>query len=167
MTYKYALGLNKKPLIRLSGLGTRINTPYTRDLVRRLNLAAVTVLGNAAKVLPLDPAIKDVAVLNVGEAAEIRPFIKQLSEYTHPVEFQLGKDLPAAGRKALRDKLSGYKRILVCVTEHRLAAYQFFLCGVCSGRSGGVCVLYSRQATATDTSGHIGSRSGGIGVFFE
>ena len=78
LTYKYALGLNKKPLIRLSGLGTRINTPYTRDLIRRLNLAAVTVLGNATKVLPLDPAIKDVAVLNVGEAAEIRPFIKQL-----------------------------------------------------------------------------------------
>lgn len=95
-------------------------------MIRRLNLAAVTVLGNATKVLPLDPAIKDVAVLNVGEAAEIRPFIKQLSEYTHPVEFQLGKDLPAAGRKALRDKLSGYKRILVCVTEHRLAAYQSF-----------------------------------------
>ena len=38
----------------------------------------------------------------------------------------MGKDLPAAGRKALRDKLSGYKRILVCVTEHRLAAYQSF-----------------------------------------
>lgn len=36
LTYKYALGLNKKPMIRLSGLGTRINTPYTRDLIRRL-----------------------------------------------------------------------------------------------------------------------------------
>lgn len=126
LTYKYALGLNKKPMIRLSGLGTRINTPYTRDLIRRLNMAAITVLGNATEVLPLDPSIKDVAVLNVGAAAEIRPFIKQLSGYTRPVEFQLGKDLPAAGRKALRDKLSKYKRILVCVTEHRLAAYQSF-----------------------------------------
>lgn len=126
LTYKYALGLNKKPMIRLSGLGTRINTPYTRDLIRRLNMAAITVLGNATEVLPLDPSIKDVAVLNVGAAAEIRPFIKQLSGYTRPVEFQLGKDLPAAGRKALRDKLSKYKRILVCVTEHRLAAYQAF-----------------------------------------
>lgn len=126
LTYKYALGLNKKPMIRLSGLGTRINTPYTRDLIRRLNMAAITVLGNATEVLPLDPSIKDVAVLNVGAAAEIRPFIKQLSGYARPVEFQLGKDLPAAGRKALRDKLSKYKRILVCVTEHRLAAYQSF-----------------------------------------
>ena len=126
LTYKYALGLNKKPMIRLSGLGTRINTPYTRDLIRRLNMAAITVLGNATEVLPLDPSIKDVAVLNVGAAVEIRPFIKQLSGYTRPVEFQLGKDLPATGRKALRDKLSKYKRILVCVTEHRLAAYQSF-----------------------------------------
>lgn len=144
LTYKYALGLNKKPMIRLSGLGTRINTPYTRDLIRRLNMAAITVLGNATEVLPLDPSIKDVAVLNVGAAAEIRPFIKQLSGYTRPVEFQLGKDLPAAGRKALRDKLSKYKRILVCVTEHRLAALSVFLCGVCPGCPGGVRVLHSR-----------------------
>lgn len=126
LTYKYALGLDKKPMIRLSGLGTRINTPYTRDLIRRLNMAAVTVLGNKTEVLPLDPAIKEVAVLNVGAAEGIQPFIKQLSGYTHPVEFQLGKDLPEAGRKALREKLSKYKRILVCVTEHRLAAYQSF-----------------------------------------
>lgn len=126
LTYKYALGLNKKPMVRLSGLDMRINTPYTRDLIRRLNAAAITVLSNPTEVLPLDPDIKDVAVLNVGTAAEIQPFIKQLSEYTHPVEFRLEKDLSGAGRKALRDKLSKYKRILVCVTEQRLAAYQSF-----------------------------------------
>lgn len=126
LTYKYALGLNKKPYIRLSGLDTRINTPYTRDLIRRLNLAAITVLGDTKKVLPLDPAVKDVAVLNVGSAARIQPFVKQLSRYIHPVEFQLGKDLPAAERKALKDKLSKYKRILVCVTENTLTSYQSF-----------------------------------------
>lgn len=126
LTYKYALGLNKKPMIRLSGLGTRINTAHTRDLIRRLNMAAITVLGNATEVLPLDPAVKDVAVLNVGPVTEIQPFIKQLSEYTHPVEFQLGKELPETERKALKEKLSHYKRILVCVTEHRLAPYQSF-----------------------------------------
>jgi hypothetical protein len=109
-------------MVRLSGLDMRINTPYTRDLIRRLNAAAITVLSNPTEVLPLDPDIKDVAVLNVGTAAEIQPFIKQLSEYTHPVEFRLEKDLSGAGRKALRDKLSKYKRILVCVTEQRLAA---------------------------------------------
>lgn len=38
----------------------RINTPYTRDLIRRLNAAAITVLSNPTEVLPLDPDIKDV-----------------------------------------------------------------------------------------------------------
>lgn len=113
-------------MIRLSGLGTRINTPYTRDLIRRLTWLPLPCWAMQRKCCRWIPSIKDVAVLNVGAAAEIRPFIKQLSGYTRPVEFQLGKDLPAAGRKALRDKLSKYKRILVCVTEHRLAAYQSF-----------------------------------------
>ena len=47
LTYKYVLGLKKKPFVQLSGLGQRINTPQTRDLIRRLNLAAITVLNNA------------------------------------------------------------------------------------------------------------------------
>lgn len=126
LTFKYALGLDKKPFVRLSGLEERINTPGAQDLIRRLKAASITVLGNAAEVLPLDPAVEDVAVLNVGEAAGIQPFLKQLSGYTHPVEFRLGKELPEAERKALRGKLSKYKRILVCVTEQRLEAYQTF-----------------------------------------
>ncbi|WP_294591059.1 glycoside hydrolase family 3 N-terminal domain-containing protein [uncultured Bacteroides sp.] len=126
LTYKYALGLVKKPTIRLSGLGTRINTPETRKLIRRLKLAAITVLGNESKVLPLDPAIKEVAVLNVGDSKEIQPFLKELSQYTHPVEFQLGANLSESQGQQLRDSLAHYKRILVCVTEQRLAAYQSF-----------------------------------------
>ena len=53
LTYKYVLGLKKKPFVQLSGLGQRINTPQTRDLIRRLNLAAITVLNNENHVLPL------------------------------------------------------------------------------------------------------------------
>lgn len=126
LTYKYALGLAKKPTIRLSGLGTRINTPETRNLIRRLNLAAITVLGNESKVLPLDPAIKEVAVLNVGDSKEIQPFLKALSQYTRPVEFQLAANLSEPQCEQLRDTLAHYKRILVCVTEQRLASYQAF-----------------------------------------
>lgn len=126
LTYKYALGLAKKPNIRVSGLGTRINTAETRDLIRRLNLAAITVLGNESQVLPLDPAVKEVAVLNVGGAKEIQPFLKELSQYTRPVEFQLGANLSELQCQQLRDTLAQFKRILVCVTEQRLAPYQAF-----------------------------------------
>ena len=126
LKYKYALGLDKKPHVQLSGLGTRINAPKTHDLMRRLDLAAITVLGNRNEVLPLDPSIGEVAVLNVGEAQEIQPFLKELSQYTSPVEFRLGKNLPEAEGNRLKDALAGYKRILVCVTEHRLTPYQKF-----------------------------------------
>lgn len=102
LKYKYALGLEKKPRVQLSGLGTRINTPKTRDLMRRLNSAAITVLDNRDEVLPLDPSIGEVAVLNVGEAQEIQPFLKELSQYTRPVEFRLGKNLPEADGNRLR-----------------------------------------------------------------
>ena len=54
------------------------------------------MLDNRDEVLPLDPSIGEVAVLNVGEAQEIRPFLKELSQYTRPVEFHLGKNLPEA-----------------------------------------------------------------------
>lgn len=133
LTYKYALGLSKKPFVRLSGLGNRINTAHTRDLIRRLNQEAITVLRNKNNVLPLDADTREVAVLNVGDAKEVQPFLKELSGYINsagtkgsPTVFQLKKDLQPAARKLLRDSLSQYKRILVCVTEHRLAPYQPF-----------------------------------------
>ncbi len=71
--------------------------------MRRLNLAAITVLDNRDEVLPLDPSIGEVAVLNVGEAQEIQPFLKELSQYTRPVEFRLGKNLPEADGNRLRN----------------------------------------------------------------
>lgn len=137
LTYKYALGLSKKPFVRLSGLGNRINTAHTRDLIRRLNQAAITVLQNKDNMLPLDAGTREVAVLNVGDAKEIQPFLKELSGYIKastsdgmhnavPAVFQLKKELPEAARKQLRDSLSQYKRILVCVTDHRLIPYQAF-----------------------------------------
>ncbi len=130
LKYKYALGLEKKPHVQLSGLGTRINTPKTRDLMRRLNLAAITVLDNRDEVLPLDPSIGEVAVLNVGEAQEIRPFLKELSQYTRPVEFHLGKNLPEADGNRLRNALPKYKTYSGLCHRTPFDALSEFLCKV-------------------------------------
>ncbi len=82
------------------------------------------MLDNRDEVLPLDSSIGEVAVLNVGEAQE-NPAVQELSQYTRPVEFRLGKNLPEADE--LFEKCAAkYKRILVCVTEHRLTPYQNF-----------------------------------------
>lgn len=127
LTYKYVLGLSKKPFVQISGLGQRINTPQTRDLIRRLNLAAVTVLNNKDQVLPLhaDKAHK-IALLEVGDAGETNALAEQMSQYASLVRFRLRPGMTEVENKKLRDSLSTYKRIIVAVSEQRLAPYQPF-----------------------------------------
>ncbi|MBP1614080.1 MAG: beta-N-acetylglucosaminidase [Bacteroidetes bacterium] len=126
LMYKYALGLNHRPTIRLAGLEKRINTPQTRDLIRRLDLAAITVLSNKRDVLPLHPDVKQVALLNVGKPDGLDAFARQLSKYTSVKQFELGRKMSDSAQFLLRDSLSQYKRIIVSVTEMRLASYQSF-----------------------------------------
>lgn len=126
LLFKYAMGLNRKPVVRLSGLERRINTPHTRDLIRRLNLAAVTVLNNEKGVLPIHPDVKKVAVLTVGKAKELEAFTNELKKYVEVHTFELGKQMPDSLQQKLRDSLSAYRRIIVPVNEIRLAPYQSF-----------------------------------------
>lgn len=126
LTYKYVLGLRDKPFVKLSGLGSRINTPQTRDLISRLNLAAITVLNNKEGVLPLYPDLKKVAVLNVGDGAKTASFDHQMKGYVSFTRFQLRKNLSETEQQKLRDSLASYRRVIVTVTEQRLASYQSF-----------------------------------------
>ena len=127
LAFKYALGLSVKPHVRLAGLESRIRTAQTDRLIQRLNQAAVTVLGNRTRTLPLDPAVSKVAVLEVGESASMAPFVDELSGFIAPDFFRIEKNLPEAQCRQLRDSLAGYKRLLVCVTEKKLAPYRDFL----------------------------------------
>ena len=54
LTYKYALGLSRKPHVQLSGLTTRLNTADARKLISRLRLASTTLVSNRNGALPLD-----------------------------------------------------------------------------------------------------------------
>lgn len=133
LAYKYALGLDQKPHIRLSGLSDRIDRPYTRDLIRRLSLASITVLGNDSKLLPLDPDVKEIAVLNAGEQNGLKSFLKELSAYAHPKEFRLTPDMTEESRKQLMDSLAKYKCIVVGITGRKPASYKSFFNNLASG----------------------------------
>ena len=126
LTYKYVLGLKKKPFVQLSGLGQR-NTPQTRDLIRRLNLAAITVLNNENHVLPLHTNQKEtMALLEVGDAGETNALAEQLSKYTSLSRFRLRPGMTEEANQRLRDSLAAYKRIIVAVSEQKLSPYQTF-----------------------------------------
>ena len=127
LTYKYVLGLKKKSYVQLSGLEQRINSPQTRDLVRRLNLAAITVLNNKNHILPLHTDKEQkIALLEVGNPGKTDVLAKQLSRYTSLGRFCLRANQTEEENQRLRDSLSTYKRIIVAISEQRLASYQPF-----------------------------------------
>ncbi|MBD3592077.1 glycoside hydrolase family 3 N-terminal domain-containing protein [Bacteroides sp. GM023] len=127
LTYKYVLGLKKKPHIQLSGLEQRINSPQTRDLIRRLNLAAITVLNNKNHILPLHADKEQtIALLEVGKPGETEILTKQMSRYTSLTRFRLRPNQTEEENQRLRDSLATYKRIVVAVSEQRLAPYHSF-----------------------------------------
>ena len=127
LTYKYALGLKKKPFVQVSGLEQRINTPQTRDLIRRLNWAAITVVDNKNHILPLHADKEQkIALLEVGKPGETNALASQMSRYTSLVRFRLRANQTEQENQKLRDSLAAYKRIVVAVSEQRLGAYQPF-----------------------------------------
>ena len=96
-------------------------------MIRRLNLAAITVLNNKNQVLPLHAdTSQSVALLEVGDVGETNPLAKQLSNYVSISRFRLQPNLTEIQAQQLKDSLATYKRIIVAVSEQRLAPYQSF-----------------------------------------
>ncbi|MCD8031215.1 MAG: serine hydrolase [Bacteroides sp.] len=127
LIYKYMLGLPDQPEIQLSGLEQRIHTPQATDLIRRLQQAAVTLIVNKDRVLPLDVQEEEsVAVLQVGGASDAETFIRSLEQYAPVRRFQLAGGLSASASDQLIQRMKACKRIVVCVTATQLTAYQTF-----------------------------------------
>ena len=153
LTYKYALGLTRKPHVRLSGLMERLNTPSARELIRQLECSAITLLDNKGKMLPLDLSAKEVAVLCVGSPSVFTPFVQTLSHSITPKVFHLGRNLPLADCKRLCGELRHYKRILVCLADRQLDAYQTFFKQFSPGEVpvAYLCFLQGRQVAPLAT----------------
>lgn len=128
LTYKYALGLNRRPDVRIAGIYNRINTPETRDLIRRLNLAAITVLNNKNDILPLhaDKVKESIALLEVGNPQDTEVMAERLGTYTTVRRFRLKVGMGKEEQRVLFDSLRQYKRLVVAIFEQRLLQYRPF-----------------------------------------
>lgn len=131
LMYKYALGLSRKPAaIHYSGLVQRVESEKTQELIRSLNLAAVTVLTDETQVLPLDPSLKRVAVVHVGENENILgPFLAELKNYTEYRVFGIRRTDSEAAVGELQQQLASFDRVIVCVSDPSAAQYRSFLSG--------------------------------------
>jgi len=123
LTFKYALGLYKKQFVQLSGLDKRINRPETRELMSRLQKAAVTVASNKGGVLPIEMSLKKTVVLNISKSSHGNAFYQQLKRSLSVDLIQANPDSIAT----IRERLSAYSRIIVAVHTEKYGAYQGML----------------------------------------
>lgn len=73
LRFKYALGLPDEPMVDLDALSEKINSPRARMVNDELACAAITVLRNNDKILPVGRLGKTrIAVVNLGEGADNR-----------------------------------------------------------------------------------------------
>ena len=119
LTWKYALGLSRKPRVQLSGLDERISPPAARQLAATLRQAAVIVLANRGDLLPLAPEASPVAVVIVGSTEQAEPFVSELKRYARAVPLTLPAGADAAACRKLAGRLKGYRRVVVCVTTRK------------------------------------------------
>lgn len=120
LTFKYALGLHERPFIQLSGLEQRLKRPEARQLLERLEKAAVTVVSNDGGILPLEMGLKHTAVLHIGKSSHGKLFHQRLNEYLKADPIQAHPDSIAAISK----RLAGYEKVIVAIHTEKYAAYQ-------------------------------------------
>lgn len=124
LTYKYALGLKDKPHVQLSGLEQRIHRPETRELLLRLQQAAVTVPVCAANALPLDVHAAGTVVLHIGKSANAGlAFRNRLKSYLpHTCINAQAEALPT-----LKQRLQNSRQVIVVVSSSDTGRYTSLL----------------------------------------
>lgn len=123
LTFKYALGLQEKQFVQLSGLEQRLTRPAARELMDRLEKAAVTVVSNDGGILPLDVDQKKTVIFSIGKASQGKAFHEQLSKYMQVDRIHAGSDsIPSLSRR-----LGKYEKVIVAIHTEKYAAYQSML----------------------------------------
>lgn len=128
LTYKYKLGLHEKKQIQLSGLEQRLNTPDTRQLIGKLEKAAVTVVSNDGGILPMDMTVQGTMVLNIGKPKEGNLFSERLQRYLSHTAIQAHPDSIGTHR----NRLLKAGRVVVVLYTEKYDAYKPMLDAVAS-----------------------------------
>ena len=123
LTFKYALGLHKPQFIQMSGLEQRLKRPEAEQLLKRLEKASVTIVGNEGGILPMAVDLKNTAVLQIGKSSHGALFHQQLKKYMGADRIVANPDSIAT----LTKRLMKYDRVIVTIYTEKYAAYQGML----------------------------------------
>ena len=113
LTYKYALGLSRRPKINDTQIEKRLKVAYTGDLMQRIDHSAVTVVKDSDEALPLDLSVSGTVVLSLS------PTLSQ----TYPFYNTINQKYPVTWIKANQQTIVEAKRRIrpaqrVIVTVH-------------------------------------------------
>ena len=98
------------------------------ELIKQLNLAAITVLNNDEDILPIPSDLENssIALLELPGKASLNQLKEGIENYTAITTFQLPTELTPEIRKSLRDSLANYSRIIIAISEPKINGYQSF-----------------------------------------
>lgn len=117
LTYKFALGLDRKPHVRLSGLSERINTPHAKQLIKQLEEASICVADNHSGLLPLDDHIKEIGLLHQGTQADVQPLLNGLKRYARVTAVAVPERPTAADSARICQQLEKFRRVIICLNQ--------------------------------------------------
>lgn len=120
LTYKYALGLAKRPVVEEKGLKERLWLPETDSLLVALDKAAVTVVKDSLDMFPLDFSLSGTVLLSVSPSlTEAYPFYKELKESLEVGWVHARTD----SLEAIRERLRSAQRVIVALHQKDYASY--------------------------------------------
>ena len=112
LAVKYWAGLNNYKPVEIQGLVKELNTPAANLLNRNLTKAALTVLKNENKFLPLR-YLEQLKIASVSFGAEQQTaFQNALSLYTNVAHFTLPNDATAGQVDEVREQLKNYNLVI-------------------------------------------------------
>ena len=124
LTYKYAMGLYKRPSINVATIYENVNNEYAAKLADRLRLAAVTVLGNHDSMLPFPPYSNDtINIINIGTHLADTSFVHRVSDYAHVRHYELTPKSSASQSAFLQQSVNKNNRTIICITTNDLRPY--------------------------------------------
>ena len=124
LTYKYALGLNRRTKVDAQQAAKRLDVAYTDDLMERIDRSAVTVVKDSEETLPLDLSLSGTVVLSISPTlSQTFPFYKTLNTY-YPVTWIKANPQNLA---EIKRRIRPAQRVIVTVHTSKVEPYQNML----------------------------------------
>ena len=131
LTYKYAFGLNRRPIVNDKDIMARIDKAYTNELINNIKTSAVTVVKDSDGMLPLDMTLSGTVVLNVSSTlSESYTFFNEINK-TYPVTW-LHANLDSL--QNIKKRITPAQRVIVAVYTSKVDKYEKILADLAKGK---------------------------------